>query len=210
MSKCPSFITPHVQSSKEEIRDVLKEILTLPPLSLTKEEVKSLSIQGHSCHGSPSDWARVIGPNPQPCFPTAHGEVFPGFDEADARALGHWLRDANAPDAEAEDRARKKPRGQRTTGGQGRAASDPTIAPGGPARIGEMSLRYTQGSSREGERATQLRLRARLAEWTSRALANWCHVHSTTWLSLPKGRADIQILILPPSGVMPVHRSDGI
>ena len=31
VSKCPTFIAPHVQSSKEEIRDALKEIANLTP-----------------------------------------------------------------------------------------------------------------------------------------------------------------------------------
>ena len=206
VSKCTEYTTPHVQSTKMEIRQALKDILSLPPLSLTGAEIASLSIQGHSCHGTPSDWSRVIGPNPTPYFPTMPGEIFAGFGEPEANALGHWLRDANSPEAQAQQAARPKP-GRKARGDAGRTAarlpSDPTLAPGAPALNGEMVLRYTQGESREGERAVQLRLRRRLIEWASRALAHWCATHDTTWCSLPRGRADISVLTAPPASILP-------
>ena len=206
MSKCPEYITPFVQSTKKEIRVALVDILSLPPLSMSEAEITSLLIKGHSCHGTPSDWGRVIGPYPTPYFPTVNGEVFHGFGEPEARALGHWLRDANSPDAQAQQEARP----QRVTRARGassrdaaRPATDPSLAPGAPAANGEMVFRYTQGLSREGERASQLRLRRRLMDWACRALAQWCLVHDTTWCSLPRGRADISVLNTPAASVSP-------
>ena len=201
VSKATTF-TPFAQSTRKDIRQALKDILALPPLSLSESEIKDLDIKGHSCHGTPSDWSRVIGPNPLPVFPSIPNELLPGFSECEARALGHWLRDANAPEGNPSLTNHRKP--TKAAAGAGRSAqSQPAAAPGAPSLHGEMVLRYTSGEGREGERATQLRLRGRLMDWAARALAHWCSTHATTWLSLPRGRADIAILNTRPESVMP-------
>ena len=99
--------------------------------------------------------------------------------------------------------ASKRKRKRSAGSGDDEPGPDPTLAPGAGARNGEMVIRYTSGQAREGERATQLRLRRRLMDWAARALAHWCAVHSTTWLALPLGRADIDVLNTPPEAVAP-------
>ena len=49
------------------------------------EAYTALGITTHSFHGSGPDMARLVGSNGGP------------FLEHDARELGHWLRDKNAP-----------------------------------------------------------------------------------------------------------------
>ena len=197
---------PVAQATKDQIRAALKEILTLPPLSLTETELADLKITGHSCHGSFSDWARAIGPNPTPYFLHAVEEAFAGFTDPDANALGHWLRDANAPPPPEAN----QPRPGRGRGGGGTnsgrgvgAGRRPAQAPGAPATGNEMVYVYTTGEERVGERETQLRIRSRLMAWAGRSLAFWCETHQTTWHELPRGRVDLQILTQPPQLVQP-------
>ena len=55
-----------------------------------------------------------------------------------------------------------------------------------------MSLRYSQGGLRRGERETQLDLRARIVAAVQRALARW----GKGWEALPAGTDDWEILRL--------------
>ena len=196
---------PVAQATKKEIRQALMEILSLPPLSLTEAEICDLAITGHSCHGTFSDWGRAIGPSPIPYFAHPPDEVFLGFTDPDANALGHWLRDANAkaPPESQPPPGRGRGRGAAAAArgaGTGRRAA---VAPGAPATAGEMVYLYTTGDGRVGERETQLRVRARLMAWASRSLAAWCELHGVTWYALPRMRQDLSILSRDPATVQP-------
>ena len=83
--------------------------------------------------------------------------------------MGHWLRDANAPQPDA----RKIP------GAPSRKQKD-----GAPTARGGMSFRYTQGEGRRGERAEQLMLRTRfvrlVAEKIQSAPTPWWTWQKTT------------------------------
>ena len=120
-------------------------------------------LRGHSPHSTGADMARFVG---------RRG----GFDETDARELGHWLRDKNAPQPDPRRAADGKPaRG---------------IPAGKPCSRGSMSLRYSQGDGRRGEREAQLDVRARLVDMVQRALAIWAR----PWQELPAGTEDWEIL----------------
>ena len=73
-----------------------------------------------------------------------------GFQEGDARAVGHWLRDRNAPAPEG----RQQPH---VAHGHGRPA-------GVRNQRDEMERRYSQGVGCRGEEAEQLRVRCRIVQ----------------------------------------------
>jgi len=127
-------------------------------------EFAALQITGHSPHATGADMCRFMGERA-------------GFSTTDAREAGHWLRDRNA--------AQPDPR--RVPGAPTRGAPD-----GAPCSRGEMSLRYSQGGLRRGERETQLDLRARIVAAVQRALARW----GKGWKALPAGTDDWEILRL--------------
>ena len=78
------------------------------------------------------------------------GRTVPGFETApfvasDTRAIGHWLRDKNAP--------QELPRGPHGA------------VPAGAANArGDMARRYSQGTGRVGEREEQISVRLRLED----------------------------------------------
>ena len=119
-------------------------------------------LRGHSPHSTGSDMARFIG---------WRG----GFSETDARELGHWLRDREAP----------QPDPRRVPGAPRRGQPD-----GAPCARGAMSLRYSQGQGRRGEREAQLDVRARLLDAVALGLEGW----GASWRALPAGNADWDIL----------------
>ena len=103
--------------------------------------------------------------------------IHTGYDycESDARAMGHWLRDKNAP----QEDPRKVP------GGPRRGISD-----GAPVVRGAMAFRYTSGPGRRGEREEQLFVRARFVA-DVRAALRAC---AGGWWSLPKNTDSWDVL----------------
>ena len=113
----------------------LQDLMAMAPLRMPFSEWRRLGLTGHSIHGSGADLIRFLGAD---C----------GFQEGDARAVGHWLRDKNAP----APGGRERPHAAR---GHGR--------PAGVANEREhMDRRYSQGAGRRGEEAEQLSVRCRL------------------------------------------------
>lgn len=102
-----------------------------------------------------------------------------GFGGSDQRVAGHWLRDKSAGQTAPVRPARGVPTGARN-------------------ERGEMSLRYTQGTGRRGERQEQLELRGRLV----RALRGALEASPVPWHELPRTLESWDIL-LPPEGEGP-------
>ena len=67
----------------------LKHLCSVPPLRMTAAEFDACGISLHSPHGTGSDMIRFMGAS---CAFTDFGENV-SFNEHDARAIGHWLRD---------------------------------------------------------------------------------------------------------------------
>ena len=123
----------------------------------------------HSPHGTGADMVRYMGAVGLP------------FGEPDARALGHWMRDRNAP--------------QHVKGPADRVgAPKQATAAGAPAARGAMPLHYSSGVVRGGERKEQLTLRGRFVDTVRAALA----VFGRPWIELPPGLGDWAILDLAP------------
>jgi hypothetical protein len=118
-------------------REALRDLCAQEPLCLSAEAFKAMGVTTHSFHGSGPDMARFVGSNGAP------------FQEEDARELGHWLRDRNAPQGQADPR-------------QVPGAPSRNQREGQPVARGGMSLHYSSGSGRRGERGAQLAVRARL------------------------------------------------
>ena len=127
-------------------------------------------LTGHSPHSTGSDMARFIG---------WRG----GFVETDARELGHWLRDKKAP----------QPDPRQVPGAPQRGQPD-----GQPCARGGMSLRYSQGKGRRGEREVQLDVRERLVDAVRVGLEAW----GRPWRELPPGNADWDILRAARGGAL--------
>lgn len=121
---------------------------------------KALRITGHSIHGTGADMARFLG-------------EAGGFAEGDARALGHWLRDRNAPTEAPAAR-----------GGGARPA-------GGANAREHMERRYTQGVGRRREEAEQLRVRCRLVHAVRAGLERF----GRPWWGLPRGLSSWDVLV---------------
>ena len=62
----------------------LQDLMQMAPLRMGQVEWRALGLKGHSIHGTGADLVRFLG-----------AEL--GFRDGDARAVGHWLRDRNAP-----------------------------------------------------------------------------------------------------------------
>ena len=138
----------------------LRAICAMEPLRMSAAEFKALGLTGHSIHGTGADMARFLG---DAC----------GFAEGDARALGHWLRDRNAP---AEAPAAR--------GGGARPV-------GGANAREDMERRYTQGAGRRGEEAEQLRVRCRLVQAVRAGLARF----GRPWWELPRDLSSWDALV---------------
>ena len=110
-----------------------------------------------------------------PDGPTPADYVERPFREEDARAMGHWLRDKNAPQPDA----------RMVPGAPARNARD-----GAPVARGGMTFRYSSGSGRRGERHEQLEVRSRVVAAVRRALAQF----AAPWWTLPRGTDDWDIV----------------
>ena len=173
-------LTADKAATKAEIRNALEDILMQEPLGLSTEEIKALAIKGHSVHGTPADWARMIGAWPAQPAQEEDSSPCPGFEEGDIRALGWWLRDQNAPEEDDTDKEAQSTAKRRKRGGNMKHM---------------MQIRYTEGEERVGVRAQQLRIRRRLYNWARGCLQAWIkHWGIESWTQLPKGRADLMIM----------------
>ena len=149
-------------------RKALADLMGLAPLCMTAAEYASLGITTHSPHGTGADMVRFMGAHSMP------------WGEEDARALGHWLRDKNAPQ---HQRDLSLPPSQQSQ----------AMAPGAPAARGGMTRLYSSGSNRKGEREEQLKVRERFVAAVQAAVAR--HVESgAPW---PAGTDDWYLLIPP-------------
>ena len=146
----------------------LQDLMAMAPLHMPFSQWRHLGLKGHSIHGSGADLIRFLG-----------AEF--GFHEGDARAVGHWLRDKNAP----APGGRQRPNAPR---GHGR-----------PAGIGNerehMERRYSQGAGRRGEEAEQLRVRCRLVQVVREGLERF----GRHWTHLPRS-LDSWDVLLPGAG----------
>ena len=150
--------------SPARARAAFRELCTMAPLRMTVVEFEELAISTHSPHGTGADLVR---------FAASVGQ--PGWSEPDARAMGHWLRDKNAP--QPDPRAAKGDAHANKHSGQKNAR-------------GIMTHRYAQGSGRRGERSEQLRVRSRLVAMVRDALERF----GRPWTELPAGLADWDVL----------------
>lgn len=146
-------------ASRAQARGALLDICAQAPLRMSADEFKALNITTHSPHTTGSDMMRVMGANK---LPTPEAP----FNESHFRAMGHWLRDRNAPQADP-----------RKAGAPRRGQADGV----GNAR-GGMELRYTQGHGRRGERAEQIEVRSAFNKVVYDALRRL----PDGWASLPK------------------------
>ena len=142
----------------------LQDLMQMAPLRMGQVEWRALGLKGHSIHGTGADLVRFLG-----------AEL--GFRDGDARAVGHWLRDRNAPAPEG----RQPPHAAR---GQGRPA-------GVRNQRDEMERRYSQGVGRRGEEAEQLRVRCRLVQVVREGLERF----GRPWTELPRSLASWDALI---------------
>ena len=147
---------------KHKALPTLRALCALAPLNMGRKEFDDLEITTHSPHGSGADMARFLGAD--------HG-----FSESDARALGHWLRDRNAP--------QETPRPGR-----------PNIPTGAPNAREDMQRRYTQGPGRLGERAEQLEVRWRVIRAVRAGLGR---LNGEGWLALPRTLESWSALVDP-------------
>ena len=157
-------------------RKTLGQLMAMEPLRMSAAEFAAVGVTTHSPHGTGADMVRVMRALGLP------------FDEPDARALGHWLRDRNAP--------------QHVQGPGDRAgAPKQATALGAPAVRGAMTQVYSSGIMRKGERTEQLMLRGRFIDTVRAAL----RAFGRPWLELPAGTEDWSILALAPGarGVVP-------
>jgi hypothetical protein len=145
------------------------QLMAMPPLCMSAEAFKALGVTTHSPHGTGSDMVREMASLGLP------------WSEPDARALGHWLRDRNAPKHEKSQADRVGARPQAT-------------APGAPAARGAMTLLYSSGENRRGERSEQIELRTRFVAAVRSALAAF----GRPWTELPSGTDDWSVLRMIP------------
>ena len=167
---------------------VIGELLTIPPLALTPDTVKSLHITAHTMHGTLCDWMTTIGEWPTVLADVASpgcGDYELGFSPPEIDATGNWLsRDATESDAKAAP----PPKGGKK-----------------PSRAKqEMRDRYSSGEGREGLRARQLRTRRRAFAFVRRALMAWQLHWGVSWLRMPPGHESKRILAEHPSLLRPV------
>ena len=149
--------------SPAHARSSLRDLCAMAPLCMSGAEFDALQLTTHSFHGTGPDMARFMG-------------ISRGWHEEHARQLGHWLRDKSAAQADP-----RKVAGAPTRG----------LPDGAPCMRGAMSLRYTQGGGRRGERQEQLEVRARLVDALRVALERF----GRPWTELPAGTADWDILL---------------
>ena len=165
----------------------IKGIASEPPLSMTEARWKELELGFHSAHGSPSDQAAVIGEHAPP-------EV--AMTAADENELGLWRRRATARSGDTElplCPALEQALGASAAQSAAPGAPRPVAAAAAPAVAAEdaaMRVRYTSGTSREGRRRAQVRVRARWTLAVRWGLAKF----GQSWTALPGDRSDYDIL----------------
>jgi len=142
--------------SPDHARQALRDICRQPPLCMSDAEFDAIHLTTHSVHGTGPDMVRTM----------IHVGGYE-YCEADARAMGHWLRDKNAP----QEDPRKVP------GAPRRGQAD-----GAPVVRGAMNFRYTSGVGRRGERQEQLAVRGRFVADMRRTLER----ADGGWWRLPK------------------------
>ena len=168
---------------QSKARQAFKDVCQQPPLLMTDAEWAAWGITTHSPHTNAGDLVRFMmakhvtaaAGDMLPEGPSAADFVPRPFAETDARELGHWLRDRNAP----------QPDPRMVPGAPARNARD-----GAPVARGGMSLHYSSGAGRRGERHAQLELRARVVAAVRQALARL----DVVWYALPRGTDDWDIL----------------
>ena len=156
----------------QKIMRPLDSILAQWPLGLERAERIQVGVRGHSFHGSPSDLEATIGE--WPAFPFALEERDKmGFSEPEVSQTGHWLRRRGLlHDERAADDVR-------------RAASTGVGRPAGAAsQRQQQSGRYARGAGRDGDRTTQIKLRARLTRIVRAAIS---HYAPGGWMDLADG-----------------------
>ena len=163
-------------ATPDRARKALRALLALPPLCMSKAEFDALDITTHSPHGTGCDMTRSMTAFGVRVARAAGADGFGAyyvspmgdpFTEADARRIGHWLRDKNAPQPD--------PR-------QAGAPSRRQPEDGARAARNGMNFRYSQGNNRRGERDEQLDVRARFTCAVRAALGR----HEGGWWTLPK------------------------
>ena len=137
----------------------VKELLSLPPLSLSPVELERSKISGHSFHGSPSDIARSIG---------SGNPIFNFSTKQDVRELGHWKRFCHRPPSQDEEASNPRASAHSTSAAERDGSR-------------EMDLHYTSGDGRSGHRTAHLRVRTRLV----RAVQEAIRIQGGDWTSLP-------------------------
>ena len=158
-----SKLAPGVMPKAHGLK-ALQDLCSMAPLCMSEAEFKALNITSHSSHGTGSDMGRFMG-------------VSRGWTEPMCRQLGHWLHDKNAPQADPRKVAGAPKRG---------------VPDGAPCSRGTMSLRYSQGRGRRGERQEQLEVRAALIQSVRKGL----RLFRKHWTKLPPGLDDWDILLL--------------
>ena len=156
-SLSPGIIAP------AKARRTLGQLMAMAPLRMEPAEYAALGVTTHSPHGTGADMVRVMMSFGLP------------FTEEDARRLGHWLRDRNAPQHER---------------GPVRSGPKQATAPGAPLARGAMPKVYSSGTNRRGERSEQLELRKRFGDAVREALVRF----GRPWTELPPGTDDWDIL----------------
>ena len=156
-SLSPGIIAP------AKARRTLGQLMAMAPLRMEPAEYTALGVTTHSPHGTGADMVRVMMSFGLP------------FTEEDARRLGHWLRDRNAPQHER---------------GPVRSGPKQATAPGAPLARGAMPKVYSSGTNRRGERSEQLELRKRFGDAVREALVRF----GRPWTELPPGTDDWDIL----------------
>ena len=173
--------------AKPQLRQALKDILSLSPLGYTAQDLDAMHIKGHSAHATPSEWARQLLTYPTLKFELP-SEYQRGFTQTEVNALGHWSRDAEtkAEAAKARAIAIAAPDQRRRAIAMATADSIDT------ARNTAMQEYYGQpgaSGNRFSERDLQIRTRLRLAKIVGIAVQ-----YSGGWRRLPRGQADLQII----------------
>jgi hypothetical protein len=159
------------EPQRSRLADHTRNVLSLRPLSYTREECRALGLTGHLAHQTACDQMTYIGPSRGP-----------QFDSADVQVAGNWRRVKQTdPSAVGEVRSREE------------AARAQTTAI--PDARGLMEVRYAIGEHRHGacERSIDVRRRH------MRAGQQGLRLEPRHWSQLERGAADFAIFRrLPP------------
>ena len=173
---------------KEDVRDALKSLLRMKPLTYSDAEMEEMNLQGHSGHASIPDWARSLGENItiQTATPMPPA-VAKGFTEPELDLLGHWLRSA-----ETKDESRASAAAASSAPNVARRAAAIVLVRARARTAHKMRNYYGTGgalANRFSERIRQLAARQRLAHAIRHIL------EGRVWHELPRGQNDILHLL---------------